>query len=129
MNQPLDDSNIYPIAVYVTVNQHGVATCTCAPTQADLLPPPGVTLTYTLTAPTGWVFPDTGAVIVPLPANQFPDPSVTASGGMSATLFDENTDGHSYAYTVCVVKTGTTESVLHDPVIKNGGVSMCDPGI
>ena len=129
MNQPFDDSNTYPIAVYVTVNQHGVATCTCAPVQANLSPPPDVTLSYTLNAPAGWVFPDTGAVIVPAPGDQFPEPSVTAPGGMSATLLDLNTDSNTYNYTVCVVKSATGECVLHDPAIKNGGVSMCNPGI
>jgi hypothetical protein len=127
MNQPLDDSNTFPIEVYVTVSPHGGATCTCAPVQADLPSLPGVTLSYTLNAPTGWVFPTSGAVVVASPADQFPDPSITAPDGMSATLFDANTDSNLYNYTVCVVKTATGETCRHDPAIKNGGVSMCGP--
>lgn len=127
MIQPLDDSTPYPIAVYVTVNQHGVATCTCAPVSADLPSTPNITLTYALNAPAGWVFPTTGAVVVASPSNQFPDPSITAPDGMSATLGDLNTDANSYNYTVSVVKTATGECLTHDPIIKNGGMGMCNP--
>jgi hypothetical protein len=124
MTKPLDDSNV-PVSVNVTVNKHGVATCTCSPSPAPVTVP-NSTITFTLTAPVGWEFPDAGAVVVPSPADQFPDPSVTQPGNLVATLFDVNSDTNEYTYTVHV-QQGSTK-VKHDPLIKNGGISMGGPG-
>ncbi len=113
----------YPVSVTATVNPHGVCTVSCIPDQANLPSTPGVTLTFTLTAPAGWVFKPTNAVVVASPGTQFPSASVTSADGMSCTLFDANTDSNLYTYTAFVVKAGTSDEVAYDPAIKNGGVS------
>lgn len=88
---------------------------------------PYVVITFVLQAEiSGCVFPDAGAVVITSPSLQFPLVSRTDSNGLSAKLFDFNSDTKEYHYTVSVDinnLTGNTPLTLKleiDPGIRNG---------
>jgi hypothetical protein len=63
-------------------------------------------------------FPDTGAVVVATPGDDFPSAAWRVSPQL-VTLYDENNDQVSYKYTVAVVDKDTGKLITLDPTIDN----------
>ncbi|MFZ5550379.1 MAG: hypothetical protein ACOZJX_16915 [Pseudomonadota bacterium] len=101
--------------VSVSVSTLGVIACS-----PDPVPVSGAdaTITFNLVT-TGYTFPANAAIVVPTPANQFPDPSQTVSPNQ-ATLFDVNSDSNSYKYVVRVIRSSDNQPLDLDPTIENG---------
>lgn len=101
--------------VSVSVSTVGVIAC-----NPDPVPVSGAnaTLTFNLVS-SGYTFPANGAIVVPAPSNQFPDPSSTVSS-TTATLFDVNSDSNSYKYVVRVIRSSDNQPLDLDPTVENG---------
>ncbi len=69
----------------------------------------------------GYNFPETGAIVVILPNDQFPYSSWTIKPTCAA-IYDKNSDAHNYKYNVTVVNTATGVATTLDPTIKNGNI-------
>lgn len=101
--------------VSVSVSTLGIISCS-----PDPVPVSGAnaTLTFNLVS-TGYNFPANGAIVVPAPSNQFPNPSQTVSS-TTATLFDVNSDSKNYKYVVRVIRSSDNQPLDLDPTIENG---------
>jgi hypothetical protein len=101
--------------VNVSVSSIGIIACS-----PDPVPVSGASATITFNlVTTGYTFPASGAIVVPSPANQFPDPSSTVSS-TTATLLDVNSDSNDYKYVVRVVRSSDNQPLDLDPTIQNG---------
>lgn len=68
----------------------------------------------------GYVFREQDAVVVSNPGKQFPFPSRTLPGNPAkATLYDDNSAGGSFKYSVYVKDAATGEVLMVDPMISN----------
>jgi len=68
----------------------------------------------------GYVFPEQGAVVVTDPGKQFPFPSRTLPKHPTrATLYDDNSVGGAFKYSVYVKDVATGEILMVDPMINN----------
>lgn len=68
----------------------------------------------------GYVFPEEGAVVVSEPGKQFPFPSRTLPRQPTkATLYDDNSVGGAFKYSVYVKDVATGEILMVDPMISN----------
>jgi len=68
----------------------------------------------------GYVFPERDAVVVSDPGDQFPFPSRTLPGNPAkATLYDDNSVGGVFKYSVYVKNAATGEVLMVDPAISN----------
>ena len=99
--------------VSVSVSSVGVISCT-----PDPVPVSGgnATITFTLGS-SGYTFPSSNAIVVPSPANQFPNPSVSVASNI-ATLLDVNSDSNSYKYVVHLIRTSDNQPLSLDPTIE-----------
>ena len=102
--------------VDVTVDSSGNVAC-----NPDPLPVNGnnATLKFDVQT-TGYAFPDSDAVVVSNPGDQFPDPSHTQGpSNTSATLHDKNTVAGDFKYTVTVKRLSDGQLIPFDPTIQN----------
>jgi len=76
------------------------------------------TLTFNLLS-SGYSFASSNAIVVPEPASQFPNASVTVSA-TQATLLDVNSDSNTYKYVVHLVRNSDNQPLSLDPAIENG---------
>lgn len=68
----------------------------------------------------GYVFPKERAVVVSNPGEQFPFPSRTLpKHPTKATLYDHNSAGGGFKYSVYVTDVATGEVLMVDPMIVN----------
>ena len=102
--------------VTVTVDANGAIACTPDPVHAR---GPSALLKFELRA-AGYVFPQTGAVVIDDASPQFPQPSRTVPpGNTTATLLDLNTQSGTFKYTVTVQQTDTGRLLSFDPTVRN----------
>lgn len=101
----------------VSVSVSSIGVIACSP---DPVPVSGADATITFNLVTsGYTFPTSGAIVVPAPSNQFPNPSSTVSS-TTATLFDVNSDDQEYKYVVRVIRSSDNQPLDLDPTIQNG---------
>lgn len=101
----------------VSVSVSSIGAIACSP---DPVPVSGADATITFNLVTsGYTFPASGAIVVPAPSNQFPNPSSTVSS-TTATLFDVNSDSNTYKYVVRVIRSSDNVPLDVDPLIENG---------
>jgi len=67
----------------------------------------------------GYVFPDSGAIVVTSPGTQFPDPSQTQPNKTTVHLSDRNDQRGDFKYTVIVKRVSDGQLIEHDPIIQN----------
>jgi hypothetical protein len=105
-----------PHQVIVTVDAKKTVTCTpenVAVSGCDTV------LKFVLQT-AGYVFPKEGAVVVTDPGKQFPFPSRTLpKQPTKATLYDHNTVGGDFKYSVYVEDVATGKVLFVDPTIQN----------
>jgi len=113
----MEDTSKKPNHVIVTVDSSDTVSCDPNPLPADGR---DIKLKFELKTD-GYVFPQSEAVVVADPGNEFPEPSKTLPPSDTiATLFDRNTGPGRFTYTVTVKKVSTGELLRHDPTIDNG---------
>lgn len=101
--------------VSISVSAGDVITCSPDPVNVS---GSNVTITFNLQA-SGYRFASSGAIVVPSPASQFPNASITVMSNQ-VTLLDVNSDANTYKYNVNLVRTSDNAPVSVDPTIKNG---------
>jgi hypothetical protein len=104
-----------PNHVDVTVDGNGTIQCTPDPVSAR---GGNAVLKFDLQT-SGYVFPDSGAIVITDPGTQFPDPSQTQPSKTTVHLNDRNTERGDFKYTVTVKRLSDGQLIEHDPIIKN----------
>jgi hypothetical protein len=102
---------------HVVVKVAADGTMTCLPDELDVSGA-NVLIAFRLDG-NGWVFPDSGAVVVSGGGSQFPIPSWTVNPKLAA-LLDCDTATGSFSYTVTVQDSTSGRRMHLDPTIKNG---------
>ncbi|RVT49779.1 hypothetical protein [Rubrivivax albus] len=100
--------------VFVTVSGENVVRCTPDPAAVS---GSNVLINFRLVTD-GWVFPDSGAVVVSQPGSSFPYASWTLAP-QSAALLDTVESKGDYSYTVTVMHQASGRRLSIDPTIRN----------
>jgi len=101
---------------HVVVNVDAAGNISCVPAELNVSGA-DVLITFALDG-NGWVFPDTGAVVVTNGGSQFPIPSWTLNRKQAALLDCDSSPG-SFSYTVTVQHQTSGHKRSIDPTIKN----------
>jgi hypothetical protein len=111
----MQNNDPHEIVVTVDANKNVV----CTPEKVSVLDRCNAVLKFVLKT-NGYVFPEQGAVVVENPGKQFPLPSRTLPGHpRRATLYDDNSAGGSFKYSVYVKDAATGQVLMVDPTIDN----------
>ncbi len=106
-----------PHKVIVTVDADKNVVCT--PERVSVTDRCNAVLKFVLKTD-GYVFTDQDAVVVTNPGTQFPIPSRTLPGNPAkATLYDDNSVGGVFKYSVYVKNAATGAILMVDPMISN----------
>ncbi|MEP7101514.1 MAG: hypothetical protein ABI781_13455 [Burkholderiales bacterium] len=111
----MKSSDPHRITVTVDANQNVV----CDPEHVAVTDRCNAVLKFVLQTD-GYVFPEQDAVVVTNPGKQFPFPSRTLPKHPTrATLYDDNSVGGAFKYSVYVKDAATGKILMVDPVINN----------